>query len=230
MITPTLVRRGPTNPPPQTVAPLAGAARLASQPSAAAWPPSSTRTAAPAPRHARTMAASSSPARPARRRSAAPRAKRRSSICAGSCATTRCSSATRRPSKPRYAVAVIVEHGGGGGATAAPLARDILETSWRAIRCANRPGPAFAVDRRATRRRPPADMQGGLSHGASARSSQACAALARREAVAGALAGAAADRADRLGRRVGAVFRRRRLVRAVGRAACAARRPRARAC
>jgi penicillin-binding protein 2 len=29
--------------------------------------------------------------------------------------------------KPRYAVSVIVEHGGGGGATAAPLARDILE-------------------------------------------------------------------------------------------------------
>ncbi len=29
--------------------------------------------------------------------------------------------------KPRYAVSVIIEHGGGGGATAAPLARDILE-------------------------------------------------------------------------------------------------------
>lgn len=30
-------------------------------------------------------------------------------------------------SAPRYAVAVVVEHGGGGGATAAPVARDVLE-------------------------------------------------------------------------------------------------------
>lgn len=29
--------------------------------------------------------------------------------------------------KPRYAIAVVVEHGGGGGAAAAPVARDVLE-------------------------------------------------------------------------------------------------------
>lgn len=29
--------------------------------------------------------------------------------------------------KPKYAVAVIVEHGGGGGSAAAPVARDILQ-------------------------------------------------------------------------------------------------------
>jgi penicillin-binding protein 2 len=29
--------------------------------------------------------------------------------------------------RPRYALSVIVEHGGGGGATAAPLARELIE-------------------------------------------------------------------------------------------------------
>jgi penicillin-binding protein 2 len=29
--------------------------------------------------------------------------------------------------QPRYAVAVVVEHGGGGSAVAAPIARDVLD-------------------------------------------------------------------------------------------------------
>jgi penicillin-binding protein 2 len=39
---------------------------------------------------------------------------------------------------PRYAVAVVVEHGGGGSKTAAPIARDILLEAQR--RNAARPG------------------------------------------------------------------------------------------
>ena len=46
--------------------------------------------------------------------------------CPGSGATTRCSSPTRRSHAPRYAVAVVVEHGGGGSAVAAPIARDVI--------------------------------------------------------------------------------------------------------
>jgi penicillin-binding protein 2 len=33
--------------------------------------------------------------------------------------------------EPRYAIAVVVEHGGGGSAVAAPIARDILHETLR---------------------------------------------------------------------------------------------------
>ena len=75
---------------------------------------------APAP--PRRSPGSRSPARPAPRRPAS-RARRR----------TRGSSRSRRPNAPRYAVAVIVEHGGSfgneatGGAVAAPIAKQVLQ-------------------------------------------------------------------------------------------------------
>ncbi len=56
---------------------------------------------------------------------------------------------------PRYAVAVVVEHGGGGSSVAAPIARDIMKEAYRrksaddgaALAAADRDGPASAVDR-----------------------------------------------------------------------------------
>jgi penicillin-binding protein 2 len=50
----------------------------------------------------------------------------RTRTCRGSGGTTHCSSAIAPVHAPRYAVAVIVEHGGGGSKVAAPIARDIL--------------------------------------------------------------------------------------------------------
>ncbi len=47
-------------------------------------------------------------------------------------------------SEPRYAVAVVVEHGGGGAATAAPIARDVLREVQRRDP-ARRTGPALAA-------------------------------------------------------------------------------------
>ncbi len=48
---------------------------------------------------------------------------------------------------PRYAVAVIVEHGGGGSKVAAPIARDILIAAQRldAVRVASGDGDAKAA-------------------------------------------------------------------------------------
>jgi penicillin-binding protein 2 len=46
--------------------------------------------------------------------------------CPGTGATMRCSWASRPFDAPRYAVAVVVEHGGGGSTAAAPIARDVI--------------------------------------------------------------------------------------------------------
>ncbi len=49
---------------------------------------------------------------------------------------------------PRYAVAVVVEHGGNGSQTAAPIARDILAKALELD--PSRPRPAISVDQRST--------------------------------------------------------------------------------
>ena len=60
--------------------------------------------------------------------------------------------------KPRYAVTVVVEHGGGGGATAAPLAREILEKTMARDPIAK---PAWQGAPATGERRAPADSRAG---------------------------------------------------------------------
>jgi len=47
--------------------------------------------------------------------------------------------------KPRYACAVVVEHGGGGSAVAAPIARDILLETQRRDPAGRRSLPIIAM-------------------------------------------------------------------------------------
>jgi penicillin-binding protein 2 len=55
---------------------------------------------------------------------------------------------------PRYAAAVVVEHGGSGSQAAAPIARDIMAKVLELD--PSRPRPAIGVDRRSTAREAPA--------------------------------------------------------------------------
>jgi penicillin-binding protein 2 len=50
-------------------------------------------------------------------------------------------------SKPRYAIAVVVEHGGGGSAVAAPIAHDILLETLKRDPSGYGEGERFAGDR-----------------------------------------------------------------------------------
>src|SRR5690606_9205208 len=54
--------------------------------------------------------------------------------------------------KPRYACAVVVEHGGGGSAVAAPIARDILLEPQRRDPSGRRSLPIIAMSQVAERR------------------------------------------------------------------------------
>ena len=57
---------------------------------------------------------------------------------------------------PRYALAVVVEHGGSGSASAAPIARDIMERTLQ-LDPSSRSRPVGTADRRS----PGAERRGG---------------------------------------------------------------------
>ncbi len=69
------------------------------------------------------------------------------------CATTRCSSPSRRPRTRRLAVAVLVENGGSGSGTAAPIARKIFDAYLLP------PEQAAAAGTRPSRRRRPPESE-----------------------------------------------------------------------
>ena len=112
---------------------------------------------------------------------------------------------------PRYAVAVVVEHGGSGSQSAAPIARDIMAKALELDPARTKPAISLEWPRRPAR-------WAGLSHDLGC-GLQAGRAVPAREAAAAELALRAGGRPGGDGRLRHAVFGRRRIACAVGMAA-----------